>query len=119
MLDLSDLPSQPDKRKELLRFIISRCLNLSVDLDKFLLLSIDDGGMGSFSYQKKEVENINREKKYIFSEASYVDEDGVDVLIEFYNIEEVYFEAAFWKVDFSRLILFPNSNLLRNIECVS
>lgn len=118
MSDPSDLQGQPHEREEILRFVISFCLNLSIEFKNFTFRSIDDGGMGSFLCFCNNIEDIKRSEKILFSEAEFFDEDGIDVFIEFYRISNFYFEVNFWKVDFSMLKSFPNSNSIINIKCI-
>lgn len=54
------------------------------------------------------------------AEATYVDDDGVDVMITLYVDEDQQpVEVDFWKVDFAPLINFPSQNQLENIRLIS
>lgn len=105
-------------RGEILSFITSRCLGKSINISNFSFSSFDDGGMGSFFAKILSAAHINEMEKELFAKAIYIDDDGVEVILDFYRVMEHYFEGDFWKVDFSELKVFPNSNMLENIECV-
>jgi hypothetical protein len=106
------------RRGEILHFAVSKCLGSEIDITKLSFSSLEDGEMGSFVAKENHKILFNFENKNMFCRAKYLDDDGIDVYIDFYNIGDKYFEIDFWKVDFSNLIIFPNSNMIHDIECV-
>ena len=73
-----------------------------------------DGGMGSFtlvpSYSGGDA----------VAEATYEDDDGVEVLITLFVDEaEQPVQVDFWRVDFAPLMSFPSQNQLKDVKSVS
>ncbi|CAB5703250.1 Uncharacterised protein [Delftia tsuruhatensis] len=74
---------------------------------------MSDGGMGSIKFIGSE-NNVFGEN---LAEASYIDEDGVQVIITVYGDKAGgLYEVDFWKADFSPLKKYPQSDFLK-IEC--
>ena len=93
--------------KALLRFLlVGNLVGLTKDLDTVNVCDMADGGMGSikFFYDDK----TKRVCSETIIDADYCDQDGVLVEIAI-NLDQEgrLFEVDFWKVDFSRLIKYP------------
>lgn len=76
-------------------------------LDKSTFVDVDDGGMGSFA-----ISGINSDRgSRDYSEAIYIDSDGLQVIIALIGDENGYpTDVDFWKVDSSPLLKFPASS---------
>lgn len=77
------------------------------------VFDLQDGGMGSIRFSSNPESKFGR----AVAEAEYTDEDGVQVSISV-NIDQFgqIYELDFWKVDFSSLKRYPESEQLNNIR---
>ncbi|VEJ21499.1 DUF6984 family protein [Neisseria animaloris] len=72
------------------------------------VITLDDGGMGSFLFfnEKNEEDNL---KIIPISEYQFNDKDDVPVLATLYSYSDGrLYELDIWKVDFSPLLTYPN-----------
>jgi hypothetical protein len=84
-------------------------------LAKALVEDMNDGAMGSLRFLG--VERQDRHAARTIGEAEYVDEDGTVVSIALIVDEAGEpFELDFWKVDFSKLLKYPEPHELRRIH---
>lgn len=73
------------------------------------VISLDDGGMGSFLFFNEQNEKSNLEIIPI-SEYQFSDKDNVPVLATLYSYSDGrLYELDIWKVDFSPLLAYPNT----------
>ena len=74
----------------------------------YSVISLDDGGMGSFLFLNEHNEKNNLEIIAI-SEYQFNDKDDVPVLVTLYSYSDGrLYELDIWKVDFSPLLAYPN-----------
>jgi hypothetical protein len=102
--------------KEVIEFLInsadSKWFSLKSDLCSINVTEMDDGGMGSLEFEVGDVKN--RMLGALICEAEFIDDDGVTVLVALNaDREGRLFELDVGKVDFSKLIAFPDPNLLK------
>jgi len=102
-----------NSEKQLLTHLLSHVPTKFKIPDEVVVL--DDGNMGSIQF----VDPENRSGRMYSSdliEASYIDKDGIDVLITLIldNYNNLY-ELEFWKADFSELIDYPTPNQVQII----
>jgi hypothetical protein len=70
---------------------------------------MDDGGMGSVRFVNGQ--SHERHLGRVIRKASYVDADGVPVMISInLDRDDALFEVDFWKVDFSPLCRHPSAD---------
>lgn len=102
--------------EQLIAFLISKS---SVDIpvnwrENLLAKPLDDGGMGSlFLFYKGTHVDKKRKLGLRVSEMTFVDEDGVDIIVSL-NVDEkeILYELDVWKVDYSkRISRFPINNM--------
>lgn len=99
------------KEENLITFLIQK-ENLNIDSDwkkNILAFSMNDGNMGSLKLCPDGIYDNKREYIQSFvSEYEFKDKDGVDVVASlFLDKEGNLYELDIWKVDFSKLIAFP------------
>lgn len=106
--------------EQLIAFLISNSsLDITANWRKGLLVkSLVDGEMGSlYLFYKEMPSNVKRIFGKQISEMTFVDEDGVKVIVSL-NVDEqgVLYELDVWKVDYSRVISkFPTmGNIKQN-----
>ncbi|WP_234637087.1 DUF6984 family protein [Delftia tsuruhatensis] len=105
-----------EEEKALLNALLSRHKKFSKFVNEITfgeVYDMSDGGMGSIKFIGSE-NNVFGEN---LAEASYIDEDGVQVIITVYGDKAGgLYEVDFWKADFSPLKKYPQSDFLK-IEC--
>ena len=112
-LYLNNIPRNlTDKEKALLRHLLTgNRVGLTLGLDSAKVFDMNDGGMGSIRFQAP----VGEETRFgaEIAKAFYhdVDKELVDIAV---NIDEQgrLFEIDFWKVDYSKLIQYPEPNQL-------
>ena len=75
-------------------------------LDIVSVADMQDGGMGSIQFEPYMSRTYGKE----IAGAQYIDADGTPISIVL-NVDknDVLYELDFWKVDFSKLIRYPNA----------
>ena len=102
-----------DKEKALLRHLLTgNRAGLTHNLDSAKVFDMNDGGMGSIRFQTSHDET--RRFGAEIARADYHDVDNVLVSITI-NVDErgELFEIDCWKVDYSKLIKYPEPDQLR------
>jgi hypothetical protein len=76
-------------------------------LDNVIVQPMDDGGMGSLYFQSERKSERKLGRSIV--EVEFIDRDGV-LVSAVVNVDDLneLFELDIWKVDFSRLIAFPD-----------
>ena len=101
-----------DKEKEIIAALIGasdpKWAYLKEGLSSVRVSEMDDGGMGSLLFEGKDTKD--RKLGNVIGNAEFDDRDGTPVSLGL-NIDEdnQLFELDVWKVDYSRLISFPNA----------
>lgn len=102
-----------DQEKALLRHLLTgNRAGLTLNLDSDKVFDMNDGGMGSIRFQAPDGES--RRFGAEIAGAHYYDIDNVLVDIAV-NVDEQgkLFEVDFWKVDYSKLVKYPEPNQLK------
>ena len=105
--------SLTDKEKALLRHLLTgNRAGLTLNLDSAKVFDMNDGGMGSIRFQTKNGED--RQFGAWIAGADYYDIDDVLVQITI-NVDQDgrLFEIDSWKMDYSKLIRYPEPNQLK------
>ncbi len=86
-------------------------------LDDFAVKPLADGGMGSLSFVPKGIENVSRSFGHQLSLGEFTDSDGVPVSVAV-NVDSQgqLYELDVWKVNFSPLLAWPASAVVKIVE---
>jgi hypothetical protein len=102
-----------NSEKQLLTHLLSYLPTKHKIPDEVMVLS--DGNMGSIQFVDLENRSGRMYSRDLI-EASYIDKDGIEVLITLIldNYNNLY-ELEFWKADYSELLYYPTPNQVQII----
>ncbi len=95
----------------------SESLYFADNLNHLLVKELNDGGMGSLLLVPKGLENTNRYFGKQLALGEFADSDGVSVTVVI-NLDSngQLFELELWKVNFARLLAWPDPPNIRILE---
>ncbi len=97
-----------DNERNLIECLLNKSELSNINLENLQVEEMTDGGMGSLYFVNAEKNRNERRLGKRICERQFSDSDSIPILVSV-NVDEagVLFELDIWKVDFSRVIKFP------------